>query len=158
MVQGQPSHPEYKTKEIITVNGLHLYSALFVTSGHPVLYNIPHNHPFILIHTPTAASAMQGASQLIESGQGEVFCSGTPPHSAPGIEPATLRLPAKPALPPELLPPIMDFRRKKADMEALHINGECVERVPVFKLFGTHITENLSWTTNTHHMVQEAQH
>ena len=50
----------------------------------------------------------------------------------------------------------MDFQRKKTDMEPLHINWECVERVPVFKFMGTHITEDLSWTTNTHHMVKKA--
>ncbi|KAK0151012.1 hypothetical protein N1851_007892 [Merluccius polli] len=42
-------------------------------------------------------------------------------------------------------------------MELLHINGECVERVPVFKFLGTHITEDLFWTTNIHHMVKKAQ-
>ncbi|KAK0155353.1 putative RNA-directed DNA polymerase from transposon BS [Merluccius polli] len=52
---------------------------------------------------------------------------------------------------------IMDFQRKTTDMEPLHINGECVERVPVFKFLGRHITEDLSWTTNTHHMVKKAQ-
>ena len=52
----------------------------------------------------------------------------------------------------------MDFRRKKTDMEPLHINGECVERVPVFKFLGIHITVDLSWTINTNHMVKKTQH
>lgn len=52
---------------------------------------------------------------------------------------------------------IIDFRRKRADTEQLHINGECVERVPVFNFLGTHIAEDISWTTNTHHMVKKAQ-
>ena len=32
-----------------------------------------------------------------------------------------------------------------------------MERVAVFKFLSTHITENLSWTTNTHHMVKKAK-
>ena len=42
-------------------------------------------------------------------------------------------------------------------MEPLHINGDCVERVSIFKFLGTNITEDPSWTTNTHHMVKKAQ-
>jgi hypothetical protein len=52
---------------------------------------------------------------------------------------------------------IMDFHRKRADTEPHHINWECVEMVPVFKFLGKHITENLSWSTTSHHMVKKDQ-
>jgi len=51
---------------------------------------------------------------------------------------------------------IIDFCRKRVDMEPLHINGECVERVPVFKFLGTYITKDFSWSTNIHHIVKKA--
>ena len=56
---------------------------------------LPDIHPFM--HTPTAAAATQGDSQLVRSCQGEdVSLSGTPRHSdrrSYGIELATSRIP-----------------------------------------------------------------
>ena len=66
------------------------------------LYNITRNSPnHADIHTPPAESTIQGDSQLVRSSQGEVPCSGTPRHSrrSPGIELATLQLPANPLYP-----------------------------------------------------------
>ena len=49
---------------------------------------------------------MRGDSQLFWSGQGEVaLLRDTPTPEEPGIELGTSRLPGRPALPPELLPP-----------------------------------------------------
>ncbi len=45
---------------------------------------------------------------------------------------------------------IMDFRRHKANPTPLHINGDCVERVSVFKFLGTHISEDVSWSAKQH--------
>ncbi|KAK3564955.1 hypothetical protein QTP86_031109, partial [Hemibagrus guttatus] len=45
---------------------------------------------------------------------------------------------------------IIDFRREKGRMhDPIHINGMAVERVSSFKFLGTHISEDLSWTTST---------
>ncbi|KAF0036611.1 hypothetical protein F2P81_011923 [Scophthalmus maximus] len=45
---------------------------------------------------------------------------------------------------------IVDFRRKRGSTHnPIHINGMAVERVSSFKFLGTHITEDLSWSTNT---------
>ena len=52
---------------------------------------------------------------------------------------------------------IIDFRKHSTDHTALHISGDCVERVPAFKFLGTHIAEDLSWTTNTTSTVKKAQ-
>ena len=52
---------------------------------------------------------------------------------------------------------IIDFRRNGTDHAPLHINGDCVERVPSFKFLGVHITEKLSWSTNTTALVKKAQ-
>ena len=41
----------------------------------------------------------------------------------------------------------IDFRRSPAPAP-LHLNGECVERVPSFTFLGTNISEELSWPTN----------
>ncbi len=51
---------------------------------------------------------------------------------------------------------IIDFRTKDKHTP-LYINGEGVERVTGFKFLGTHISENLSWTTNTTAIVKKAQ-
>src|SRR4029434_9618784 len=40
---------------------------------------------------------------------------------------------------------IVDYRRKKSDMQPIAINGERVERVSDFSFLGTHIEEDLSW-------------
>ena len=67
------------------VNGLHLYGAFFGSSGHPKRFTILAKiHPFM--HTFTHQRWHQPC---------KVPCSGTSQHSAePGIELATLRLPA----------------------------------------------------------------
>ncbi len=52
---------------------------------------------------------------------------------------------------------IIDFRKKQDKHTPLYINGEGVERVTSFKFLGTHISENLSWTTNTTAIVKKAQ-
>ncbi|XP_078019488.1 uncharacterized protein LOC117251154 [Epinephelus lanceolatus] len=52
---------------------------------------------------------------------------------------------------------IVDFRRKKMDIQPLHIRGECVKRVSVFRFLGVHITDNLTWCTNTAELVKKAQ-
>ena len=44
---------------------------------------------------------------------------------------------------------IVDFRKQSSEHAPIHINGTAVERVTSFKFLGVHITENLSWTTNT---------
>ncbi|KAK0153202.1 hypothetical protein N1851_005108 [Merluccius polli] len=52
---------------------------------------------------------------------------------------------------------IIDYRKKQDTHTPLHINGERVERVSSFKFLGIHISENLSWTTNTTAIVKKAQ-
>lgn len=52
---------------------------------------------------------------------------------------------------------IIDFRKKQTVHTPLHINGEIVERVSSFKFLGTHISEDLSWTTNITASVKKAQ-
>ncbi|KAK3514088.1 hypothetical protein QTP70_003217 [Hemibagrus guttatus] len=52
---------------------------------------------------------------------------------------------------------IIDFRREKGRMhDPIHINRMAVERVSSFKFLGTHISEYLSWTTNTSSLVKKA--
>ncbi|MGL5102452.1 MAG: alkylated DNA repair protein domain-containing protein, partial [Plesiomonas sp.] len=52
---------------------------------------------------------------------------------------------------------IVDFRKAKGGThDPIHINGMAVERVSSFKFLGTHISENLSWTTNTSCLVKKA--
>lgn len=50
---------------------------------------------------------------------------------------------------------IVDFRREKGSIHD-HINGMAVKCVSNFKVLGTHITEELSWTTNTSRLVKKA--
>lgn len=52
---------------------------------------------------------------------------------------------------------IINFCKSSAVPKPLYINGDCVERVPVFKFLGTHISSDLSWTTNTTTVVKKAQ-
>lgn len=52
---------------------------------------------------------------------------------------------------------IIDFRKCDTQHQPLLINGECVERVSSFKFLGIHITDQLSWTTNTTTVVKRAQ-
>ncbi|KAI7801979.1 hypothetical protein IRJ41_021014, partial [Triplophysa rosa] len=52
---------------------------------------------------------------------------------------------------------IVDFRKERGGThDPIHINGMAVERVPSFKFLGTHISEDLSWTTNTSSLVKKA--
>ncbi|KAL0199225.1 hypothetical protein M9458_007765, partial [Cirrhinus mrigala] len=44
---------------------------------------------------------------------------------------------------------VMDFRRNSADHPPLTIDSSAVERVSSTKFLGVHITEDLTWTTNT---------
>ena len=52
---------------------------------------------------------------------------------------------------------IVDYRRKKSDMQPIAINGERVERVSDFSFLGTHIEQDLSWTRNTIALLKKAQ-
>ncbi|KAL0201947.1 hypothetical protein M9458_005134, partial [Cirrhinus mrigala] len=52
---------------------------------------------------------------------------------------------------------IVDFRKgRRGSHEPIHINGMAVEPVSSFKFLGTHISEDLSWTTNTSSLVKKA--
>ncbi len=52
---------------------------------------------------------------------------------------------------------IVDFRKKKGGThDPIHINGMVVKRVSSFKFLGTHISEDLTWTTNTSSLVKKA--
>ncbi|KAI2645711.1 RNA-directed DNA polymerase from mobile element jockey [Labeo rohita] len=52
---------------------------------------------------------------------------------------------------------IVDFRKgRRGSHEPIHINGMAVEPVSSFKFLGTHISEDLSWTTNTSSLVNKA--
>lgn len=53
---------------------------------------------------------------------------------------------------------ILDFRKKKTDLAPLYIKGELVERVPVFKLLGVYITENLTLSTNMKAVIKKCHH
>ncbi|XP_030602654.1 retinol dehydrogenase 16-like [Archocentrus centrarchus] len=52
---------------------------------------------------------------------------------------------------------VIDVRRQRGDHAPLYINRVCVERVVFFKLLGTHISEDLTWTGNTAALVKKAQ-
>ncbi|KAK3529768.1 hypothetical protein QTP86_003033 [Hemibagrus guttatus] len=52
---------------------------------------------------------------------------------------------------------IVDFRREKGRThDPIHINRMAVEHVSNFKFLGTHISEDLSWTTNTSSLIKKA--
>ncbi len=51
----------------------------------------------------------------------------------------------------------MDFRRNSADHPPLTIDSSTVERVSSTKFLEVHITENLTWTTNTMSLSKKAQ-
>lgn len=44
---------------------------------------------------------------------------------------------------------ITDVRRYREDLSTLYLSGDTVGSVYSFKFLGTHITEDLTWTTNT---------
>ncbi len=52
---------------------------------------------------------------------------------------------------------VMDFRRNSVDHPPLTIDSSTVERVSSTKLLGVHITEDLTWTTNTMSISKKAQ-
>ncbi len=52
---------------------------------------------------------------------------------------------------------VMDFRRNSVDNHPLTIDSSTVERVSSTKFLGVHITENLTWTTNTMSLSKKAQ-
>ena len=50
------------------------------------------------------------------------------------------------------------YPRKRRDQHSpLHIGETPVERVKTFKFFGTHISEDLSWSHNTQHIAKKSQ-
>ncbi len=52
---------------------------------------------------------------------------------------------------------VMDFRRNPVDHPPLTIDSSTVERVSSTKFLGVHITEDLTWTTNTKSISKKAQ-
>ncbi len=52
---------------------------------------------------------------------------------------------------------VMDFRRNSVDHPPLTIDSSTVERVSSTKFLGVHITEDLTWTTNTKSLSKKAQ-
>ncbi len=52
---------------------------------------------------------------------------------------------------------VMDFRRNSVDHPPLTIDSSTVERVSSTKFLGVHITEDLTWTTNTMSLSKKAQ-
>ncbi|TWW53209.1 hypothetical protein D4764_0188360 [Takifugu flavidus] len=52
---------------------------------------------------------------------------------------------------------VIDFRRRPPQYPPLTINGAAVERVSSTKFLGVHISENLTWTTNTTQLARKAQ-
>ncbi|KAI4886435.1 hypothetical protein NFI96_011889 [Prochilodus magdalenae] len=52
---------------------------------------------------------------------------------------------------------IIDFRKGGRTHTPLNIGGTLVERVSSFKFLGVHLAEDLTWTTNTSHLVRKAQ-
>ena len=52
---------------------------------------------------------------------------------------------------------IVDFRKvSRGTHDTIHINGMAVERVSSFKFLGTHISADMTWTTNTSSLVKKA--
>ncbi len=52
---------------------------------------------------------------------------------------------------------LLDFRRNSVDHPPLTIDSQTVERVSSTKFLGVHITEDLTWTTNTMSLSKKAQ-
>ncbi len=52
---------------------------------------------------------------------------------------------------------VLDFRRNSVDQPPLTIDSSTVERVSSTKFLGVHITEDLTWTTNTTSLSKKAQ-
>lgn len=51
---------------------------------------------------------------------------------------------------------IVDFRRRKLDIQPLYISEDRVERVPDFRFLGVHFMENLAWDVNTAELAKKA--
>ena len=51
----------------------------------------------------------------------------------------------------------MDYRKKRADIQPLYIDGVCVEQVVECKFLGTIITNDLTWSANTAALIRKAQ-
>lgn len=51
----------------------------------------------------------------------------------------------------------MDFRKSRTDPRPIYINGDCMERVSVFRFLSLHLEEDLSWKANTTALVNKAQ-
>ncbi len=45
----------------------------------------------------------------------------------------------------------------RSDLQPIHINGDCVERVSDFKFLGLHLGDDLTWKTNTTALIKKAQ-
>lgn len=52
---------------------------------------------------------------------------------------------------------MINFQKCSAVPMPLYINGDCVERVPVFRFLGTYISVDLSWAINTTTVVKKSQ-
>lgn len=52
---------------------------------------------------------------------------------------------------------IVDYRRTKANIQPLVIDGACVERVSDFRFLGVHLRDDLTWNTNTTATIKKAQ-
>ena len=52
---------------------------------------------------------------------------------------------------------LIDFRRKRTDPAPVHIRGDVVERVSDFKFLGTHISCDLTWSTNISALAKKGQ-
>lgn len=51
---------------------------------------------------------------------------------------------------------IVDFRRKKTDLQPLVISGDNVERASDFRFLGVHLNDDLTWSTNTAATIKKA--
>ena len=52
---------------------------------------------------------------------------------------------------------VVDYRKRRAELAPIHIDGAVVERVESFKFLGVHITNELSWSKHTKTVVKRAQ-
>ena len=52
---------------------------------------------------------------------------------------------------------IVDFRRKKKDIQPLLIGGTCVESVSDFRFLEVNIMEDLTWSVHTNELEKKAQ-
>lgn len=52
---------------------------------------------------------------------------------------------------------VVDFRKKRGNYTPLSICKQPVERVECFKYLGVHITNDLTWTNNTHNIIKKSR-